>query len=78
MFSWDGTLPVGTPAGLVRAGEEVDGQWEPGMICYGIPAGTDGNVQHKLEEMEFSLILSASKDWQFFCNDFHIFFHNLS
>ena len=50
VFSWDGTLPVGTAPGLVRAGEEVSGQWEPGMICYGIPVGTDNYVQHKLEE----------------------------
>ena len=50
VFSWDGTLPVGTPHGLVRAGELVAGQWEPGMICYGIPIGTDNYVQHKLNE----------------------------
>ena len=50
VFSWDGTLPAGIPAGLVRAGQVVDGQWEPGMICYGIPVGTDGYVLSKLNE----------------------------
>ena len=49
-FSWDVTLPAGIPAGLVRAGQVADGQWEPGMICYGIPVGTDGYVLSKLNE----------------------------
>ena len=50
VLSWDGRLPAGTPPGLVRAGETVAGQWEPGMICYGIPVGTDAYVEHKLDE----------------------------
>ena len=50
VLSWDGSLRAGTPPGLVRAGETVDGQWEPGKICYGIPVGTDVYVQHKLDE----------------------------
>ena len=50
VFSWDGSLPAGTPDGLVRAGQEVAGQWEPGMICYGVPVGTDNYVEQKLEE----------------------------
>ena len=50
VFSWDGNLPAGTPDGLVRAGQEVAGQWEPGMICYGVPVGTDNYVEQKLEE----------------------------
>ena len=50
VFSWNDGL-VGVPHGLVQAGEQVGGQWEPGMICYGIPVGTDRYVTHKLEEM---------------------------
>ena len=50
VFSWDGGLPAGTPDGLVRAGQTVAGQWEPGMICYGVPIGTDSYVQHMLSE----------------------------
>ncbi len=52
----DASLPVGTPEGLVRAGTIVDGSWEPGIICYGVPIGTDPYVTHmlscKLEEIE--------------------------
>ena len=50
VFSWDGLLPQNLPPGLVRAGDMVLGRWEPGMICYGIPVGTDSYVQHKMEE----------------------------
>ena len=50
VFSWDGSLPPSTPPGLIRAGHMVSDRWEPGMICYGIPVGTDSYVQQKLEE----------------------------
>ena len=50
VFTWDGILPAGTPPGLVRAGEDVEGHWEPGMICYGIPIGSDMYVKLKLDE----------------------------
>ena len=33
VFSWGGTLPAGTPHGLVNAGTVVAGVWEPGTIC---------------------------------------------
>ena len=49
VFSWDGILPAATPRGLVRAGAVVSGQWEPGMVCYGVPVGTDSYVHHMLE-----------------------------
>ena len=42
-FSWDGSLHPGTPTGLMRAGSVVNGTWEPGIICYGIPIGTDNH-----------------------------------
>ena len=50
VFTWDGSLPPGTTPGLVRAGAVVSGQWEPGLICYGVPIGTDTYVHTKLEE----------------------------
>ena len=34
--------------GLVSAGAKVNGQWEPGMLCYGVPIGTDKYVQYML------------------------------
>ena len=40
-FTWDATLPLETPDGLTLAGEEVDGNFEPGFLCYGVSVGTD-------------------------------------
>ena len=37
VFSWDGVLTARTAAGTMRAGAEVDGVFEPGLICYGVP-----------------------------------------
>ena len=34
--------------GLVSAGEHINDQWEHGMICYGVPIGTDIYVNHML------------------------------
>ena len=48
IFCW-GELPPGTPADLRRAGSEVNGNFEPGMECYGIGIGTDAFVSAFLE-----------------------------
>ena len=37
-----------TSNGLVSAGANINGQWEPGMICYGVPIGSDTYVRHML------------------------------
>ena len=48
IFSWTGQLPPGSPEGLRIAGTEVEGRFEPGYICYGIPVGTRPYVRHHL------------------------------
>lgn len=52
----DKELPANTPDGLVRAGTTVDESWEPGIICYGVPIGSDKYVSHmlsaKMDEIE--------------------------
>ena len=50
VYSRDGVLPAGTPEGLVRAGGMIAGQWEPGMICYGVPVGSDCYVEFMLDK----------------------------
>ena len=47
IFAW-GELPANTPPELKRAGAMVDGRFEPGFICYGIPLGSDSYVRHAL------------------------------
>ena len=41
-------IPAEAPPGLVRAGCMVAGSFQPGMICYGVPIGTDDYVKHML------------------------------
>ena len=50
VFSWSGVLPPSTTAGLRRAGEEVDGVFEPGFVCYGVPTGSDNYVLHMMNK----------------------------
>ena len=45
----DGTLPENTPVGMVRAGVNVEDIWEPGMLCYGVPIGSDKYVHYMLD-----------------------------
>ena len=35
--------------GLKRAGEMIEGVWQSGMICYGVPIGSDQYVRHLLD-----------------------------
>ena len=35
--------------GLAAAGEMINNSWEPGMLCYGVPVGTDMYVKHMLD-----------------------------
>ena len=49
VFSWEGDLPADSPPGITLAGEEVDGVFERGFECYGIPIGTDNYVKYKLK-----------------------------
>ena len=44
----DEQLPINTPNGLVRAGTTMEGLWEPGIICYGVPIGSEKYVLQKL------------------------------
>ena len=49
VFTWNGILPQNATNGLTRAGIEVNGIFEPGFMCYGVPIGTDVYVEHMLE-----------------------------
>ena len=58
VFCWE-ELPACTPAGLRRAGLEVEGAFEPGMECYGIGIGSDAYVSAfltcKVDEIKASV-----------------------
>ena len=50
VFSWNGLLPLNCTPGLTRAGLDVNGTFEPGFLCYGVPVGTDKYVEHMFGE----------------------------
>ena len=47
IFAW-GDLPANTPPELKRAGSVVDGIFQPGFLCYGVPLGSDAYVRDAL------------------------------
>ena len=60
VFSW-GVPPPGTPRDMKRAGVEVEGRFEPGLICYGIPIGTKAYTQHMLRVKAEEVAATAEK-----------------
>ena len=61
VFTWDGTLPEGSPDGMVLAGEEVDGVFHGGFLCHGVPIGTDHYVQYMLSKKVDQVVASAER-----------------
>ena len=61
VFSWDGVMPREFPPEMVLAGKEVDGEFLPGFICYGVPVGSDVYVRHILGEKVEDIAKKAEK-----------------
>ena len=61
VFNWEGDLPVGTPAGLTLAVEEVDGVFEREFIMYGVPAGSDAYCRNQLMEVAKRIVSDGQK-----------------
>ena len=59
VFYWDGNMSEYCTPGLTRAGVVIDGSFEPGYLCYGVPIGTDKYVEHMLEEKMIDVTKSA-------------------
>ena len=49
------------PAGLVLAGENVNGDFLRGLMVFGMPVGTDQYVSFKLNEVADQIISDAKK-----------------
>ena len=41
--------------GFSRAGDVIDGNWEPGFMCVGAPIGTDAYCKARADEREQGL-----------------------
>ena len=61
IFTWSGILPEGTPEGVEAAGKYVDGQFEVGFDCYGIPMGTDKYISSELFSTAREIVKDATK-----------------
>ena len=61
IFSWSGVLPEGTPPGVEIAGKMVDGSFEVGFDCYGVPMGTDKYIQSELHVTAEEIVRDAVK-----------------
>ena len=49
-FNWRGPLPANAPPGLKLAGVSVDNIFHRGLMCYGIPLGSNEHISHQLQE----------------------------
>ena len=61
IFSWNGTLPESAPAGVELAGKIVDGVFEVGIDCYGVPVGTNKYVSSELMVTATDIVRDAKK-----------------
>ena len=61
IFSWSGLLPEGSPEGVELAGKEVDGVFEVGFDCYGVPMGTNNYVTSELMVLAREIAEDAKK-----------------
>ena len=49
VYSASGVMPTEAPTGFVNAGLEVQEQFQPGFLCYGVPIGTETYVTSMLD-----------------------------
>ena len=61
MFCQEGEVPEMAPAGLVLAGENVNGDFLRGLMVFGVPVGTDQYVRFKLNEVADQIISDTKK-----------------
>ena len=61
VYQKEGELPSYTPAGLTLAGERVEGHFLRGLMCFGIPIGSEAFITRKLQEQAQEIIADAEK-----------------
>jgi hypothetical protein len=61
IFSWEGVLPAGCPEEISLAGKEVDGVFQPGFLCYGVPVGTREYATSQLLERTRTIVKDARR-----------------
>ena len=61
LFCWDCALPEGTPEGVEVAGKVIDGRFEAGFDCYGVPMGTNKYISSELMVKAEKIVADADK-----------------
>ena len=69
MFSWDGVLPPNLIPNMPLAGKDVNGTFEPGMMVYGVPVGTDAYVEAVMDTKMNEIARDATKACQLLANE---------
>ena len=69
VYNVEGRLPDNTPAGITVAGEVINGQFEPGMDCYGCPIGSDNFVRNMLQNRDEEIMRDAAKSVDLLAGD---------
>jgi hypothetical protein len=69
VYNTTGTLPDNTPAGITVAGEMINGQFGPGMGCYGCPIGSDNFVRNMLQCRAEEIMKDAIKSVDMLAGD---------
>ena len=54
-------MPKGTPEGVKVAGKVIDGLFEAGFDCYGVPMGTNKSISSELRVKEEKIVADAEK-----------------
>ena len=69
IFSWDGLLPAEAPQDVELAGKMVDGNFEVGFNCYGVPMGTPAYRTSELREKAEVIVADAEKVEDLLCGE---------
>ena len=54
-------MPDGCPDGITLAGKDVDGVFQSGFLCYGVPVGTPQYATSQLWERAQKIMKDARK-----------------
>ena len=71
VYNAEGRLPDSPPAGITVPGEVINGQFVPGMDCYGCPIGSDNFVRNMLQGKAEEIMRDAVKSVDLLSGDRH-------
>ena len=61
VFSRDGVMPPGCPIGVELAGKIIEGKFEPGFDCYGVPMESPKYISSELRDISTDILSDTVK-----------------